>query len=242
MDTLSLATAAVTGARHRRIERNGQDAVASWLGDGTAAVVVCDGCSAGASSEVGARLGAALWIAALATRLSAGASAMAEATWSAVRGDVGARLAALVAAMPGDALRDHFLFTTVSAVACRDGVAVWALGDGAYAIDGRTRVLGPFADNQPPYLAYDLLGAAAPAHFATADARAVVVATDGALDLPVALDDLVCGCFANPDALRRRLTVLARGHERIDWDERAVVRTPASLQDDLAVAAIRRQR
>src|SRR5687767_12464475 len=107
MDTMTIRAAAtsVTGARHLRIARNGQDAAVAWFGEmrrfdgsdlaaGTsvfgardsarsraddsalgdsarssaddsarlrsgdaAVVVVCDGCSSGASSEVGARLG-----------------------------------------------------------------------------------------------------------------------------------------------------------------------------------------
>ena len=72
MNTISAASAAVTGARHLRAARNGQDAVATWLGDGAGAAVVCDGCGSGASSEVGARLGAQLVIAAIAARLAAG--------------------------------------------------------------------------------------------------------------------------------------------------------------------------
>src|SRR5207249_11232554 len=64
-------------------------------------------------------------------------------------------LGGLLEHMPGErelALRDHFLFTIVAAAATSREAAVWVLGDGAYAIDGRTHVIGPFADNQPPYL------------------------------------------------------------------------------------------
>src|SRR6185369_10524189 len=98
MDTSGIraAVAAVTGARHLRSARNGQDAAVCWRGkaghgwsgslgldevetwsDGkrrgdAAAVVVCDGCSGGAGSEVGARLGAALFARVLGARLQAG--------------------------------------------------------------------------------------------------------------------------------------------------------------------------
>jgi hypothetical protein len=240
MDTIAVAGATVTGARHRRSGRNGQDAVATWLGDDMAAVVVCDGCSSGACSEVGARLGAALWIAALARRMRAGE--WSEAMWSAVRDEVAVELASIVEAMPGDralAIREHFLFTVVSAAASREGIAVWALGDGAYSLAETTRVLGPFADNQPPYLAYDLLGDAHEAHVAFGAPGLVVVATDGAADLAIPLGELARDGFAHPDGLRRRLELLARGSERIDWDARVVQRTPAMLQDDCAIAAIR---
>src|SRR5262245_24792418 len=115
MDTIGVASASVTGGAHRSLSRNGQDAVATWVGDGMAAVVVCDGCSAGAHSEVGARLGAALWIEALSRRMRAGEW---SGMWSATRDEVVDRLASIVDAMPGDralAIRDHFMFTIVSA-------------------------------------------------------------------------------------------------------------------------------
>jgi hypothetical protein len=117
---------------------------------------------------------------------------------------------------------------------------VWALGDGAFAIDGRTQVLGPFADNQPPYLAYDLLDMGQPAHVATTSGGrggTIVVATDGVAELgleAIAIER----SLAHPDALRRRLAVLARGTETIAWEARRVVRAPAALQDDGAVAIL----
>jgi hypothetical protein len=229
MNTIS---AAVTGARHARAGRNGQDAAATWRGDDRAAIVVCDGCGSGASSEVGARLGAGLWIRAVAARLAAGAL-----VWEDVRAEVVEQLAAIVARMPGDAVRECFLFTIVSAAIVGDEVSVWALGDGVYSIDGRARVLGPFADNQPPYLGYDLIGERHEAHVEIRRGRSVVVATDGAEDLDV--DAIAMAGFAHPDGLRRRLAVLARATEHVDWDERRIVRAAAPLQDDCAIAAVR---
>src|SRR5262245_17788117 len=118
--------------------RNGQDAAASWtgfVGQGVATgrgavVVVCDGCSSGASSEVGARLGAQLFANALAQRMIKGERPADPATWPAVRGDVVRVLAELLERMPGDraaAIHEHFLFTVVAAAATRDEAAVWVL-------------------------------------------------------------------------------------------------------------------
>ncbi len=239
--------AAVTGARHLRTARNGQDAAAAWCGARAGAVVVCDGCSAGASSEVGARLAASLVIAGIAGRLEAGTRAGDPTLWSGMRADVGGQLGAIVERMAGDrvaALHEHFLFTVVAAAWCGDEVAVWALGDGGYALGARARTLGPFDDNQPPYLAYDLLGAHHAPHFVVADAGcgSVVVATDGVAELGLesyadaaALDRFL----AHPDALRRQLALHARNDEHVDWDARRIVRRPALLQDDGAVAVLR---
>src|SRR5689334_9270655 len=76
MDTIA---ASVIGARHLRIARNGQDAAAAASGPGWAVAAVCDGCSAGAYSEVGARLGAMLVVASLARRFGAGEAGLADA-------------------------------------------------------------------------------------------------------------------------------------------------------------------
>jgi len=243
MNTIATAAAAVTGARHLRIARNGQDAAAMWVGEGAGAIVVCDGC--GASSEVGARLGVQLVIAALREALVA--QLRPSQLWPGVRERLVASLARLLEAMPGDRaqlVHDHFLFTIVAAAWRHeaDEVAVWALGDGGYALGDRTCALGPFADNQPPYAGYDLLGSPQPAHLEVADATCggVIVATDGATEL--GLDRFASPRFlAHPDALRRELAVLARSSERVDWAERRIDRQPAALQDDGAVAILRWQ-
>ena len=243
MDTKSVS-AAVIGARHLRAARNGQDAAASWTGDGTAAIVVCDGCGSSPSSEVGARLGAKLWIGELARELEAGGDPSDLAMWTRVRAAAIAALGCLADTLAGDRERvvaDYLLFTVVAAAVRRDRAGVWAIGDGVYALDGRQRTLGPFADNEPPYVGYELLGTRIEPHFAThtADVGRAIVATDGALELTLPLDDLVAEpAFTHPDALRRRLALLARGDERIRWDDRRIVRTPAALQDDCAVAAL----
>jgi hypothetical protein len=183
--------------------------------------------------------------------------------WTDVRVDVVRALAEVLERMPGDRtdiIREHFLFTVIAAaVSGREGetsgregemsgtqAAVWALGDGAYSFGDYTRVLGPFEDNAPPYLAYDLLGEARPAELAIASSArahprgAIVIATDGACDLDNGLEQFLAEKYvAHPDALRRQLAVLARTGERIDWDERRVVRAPAALQDDCAVGILR---
>ena len=237
MNTMSTVAAAVIGARHLRIARNGQDAAAAWSGDGLAAAVVCDGCSAGASSEVGARLATQIAISIVRNEL---AHASASQVWPALRERLVAELSRIVDAMPGDReaiVHDHFLFTIVAAARRDDQVAVWAIGDGGYAFGDRIRVLGPFAGNQPPYLGYELLGSPQPAHLEVVDAAcgSVVVATDGATELGL---ERFTGSrwLGHPDALRRELAVLARPSERIDWDARRIVRQPAALQDDGAVA------
>jgi hypothetical protein len=249
MDTIGqiqVAGAVVTGARHLRAGRNGQDAVATWRPeeDSLAAIVVCDGCSAGASSEVGARLGAALMVRALAARLAAGERPSSHDLWTVVRREVVGVLGGLLERLPGErelALRDFFLFTIVAAAVVGDEAAVWVLGDGAYAIDGRSTTIGPFEDNQPPYVGYDLVGQSRPAHFEVANGwSSIVIATDGVTDVGDVARFGEKRFVDHPDALRRQLALLARSGETIDWDEQRVVRTPAQLHDDCAIAVVTR--
>jgi hypothetical protein len=156
--------------------------------------------------------------------------------WDQLRVEITRTIAGLLERMPDGALHDHFLFTIVAAAATRTESAVWAIGDGVYQL-GATRTLGPFADNQPPYLAYDLTGDVSPAHLEVAPACDVVIATDG-LDDPAPFAS--ARFVTHPDALRRELAVRARSGERIDWDARRIDRTPAQLQDDGAVGVILR--
>jgi len=245
MDTNSrVAAASVIGARHQRAGRNGQDAAVALVSGDVAVAVVCDGCSSGASSEVGARLGARLFAEALAAKLAAGACVRERSTWEAVRAEVARTLAGVVggAIVDAEAVHATLLFTIVAAAVTGEGAAVWVLGDGTYSCDGRVEILGPFPDNQPPYLAYDLIGSPQPAHFAVLeDVRRIVVATDGVADLDHDLGVFgAAALVAHPDLLRRRLVQLAQHDERIDWAERRVIRTPAMLQDDCAIAIIER--
>jgi hypothetical protein len=109
-------------------------------------------------------------------------------------------------------------------------------------LDGAVTTLGPFADNSPPYLAYDLLCDPREAVLVTRPARAagaIVVATDGAVGLPLAALADDTRLLAHPDALRRYLAVRARPAETIDWDAQRIVRAPAELHDDCAVAILR---
>jgi hypothetical protein len=249
MNTMYRAAAGVvTGARHLRTARNGQDAAAVIVDGDIVVAVVCDGCSSGDASEVGARLGARLFARAIAERLRTGDSPSDPRMWSDARVELAAVLRKLAGADRGgpdvQTIHDQFLFTIVAVAMTRDDAAVWALGDGAYIVDGQLHRLGPFTDNEPPYLGYDLLDDMRPAHFDAlpASVRTIAVATDGVLDLGCAYPELVAPHFVeHPDALRRQLARLARSEDTIDWSEQRIVRVPAPLQDDCAIAIVRRE-
>jgi hypothetical protein len=232
----TVAGGSVTGRHHLRVDRPNQDAWAALRTDDAIAVAVCDGCGSGRRSEVGAVIGARLWVRTLVDAL-AGGDAADPALWAAARARVAAVLADLVAVLGDGALVDHGLFTSLVAVVTARTTAIYALGDGVVGLDDDVRTLGPFADDQPPYLGYDLIAPPAPPTlFVTAPTAAVsslVLASDGADEL--AADELAllrsAGAVRNPDGVRRRLAVLHRA---------TAVHGGPRFADDTTVVAVRR--
>lgn len=228
--TLSCAAGSVTGRDHVRAGRDGQDGWAVVETPTLVAAVVTDGCSSGASSELGARLGAR-WLAALVARRFDASTPVASAR--SVTRTLVAHLAVtarslsparrLEPAIVGDAL----LFGFLAAVVTGDHALVFGVGDGVVWVDGVTTVIDPGPENAPPYPAYALLGATIEpvVHFA-GKAQAVAIATDGAAPIAGELGALAndARLFRNRSLLRKRLAV--RG---------------AELWDDTTIAIVRRE-
>ena len=247
----AVAGGSVTGRHHRRLDRGSQDAWATGRGAGAVVAAACDGCGSGRRSEVGAALGAQLWVRAVVDLVATGAAIDDPSLWQAARARVVAVLASLVEALAGDdgdartaALVDHGLFTSLVAAITDTHAVVYAVGDGMVAIDGRVVTLAPDADNQPPYVGYDLLGAAPPPSLfdvhRAADVGSIVLATDGAAELELAPFWSDPRFVRNPDAIRRRLAVINQERIEIDPDRGTLVRSGAPLGDDTTVVVLRR--
>jgi hypothetical protein len=235
-----LAVASVTGRDHLKLGRNNQDALAHWGQGDLLCAVVADGCGSSPHSEAGARLGAKFLCNALALQLAEGERfANAAAVLEEARLDILAKLRPIAVALAGsddpralaEAVRDHLLFTLVGAVLGPFGTLLFSIGDGALAIELpvdraiESLPLGPFAGNEPPYLGYALLperahGFADDAlRFQIAAQRdtacAFALGTDGALELFAGSPPVLLlndpSLFKNPDALRRKLWLLAQG-------------------------------
>lgn len=250
---LRIAGGTVPGAEHLRAGRNNQDAF-GWLATPAATVaVVCDGCGSGSASELGARLAATLLPPALERALLAGASpgrALERARLELLATLRNLALASTPAAAGPEALAryviDHLLFTVVGVAIAGDEAFTFAAGDGVIAVNGEVEVLGPFPGNRPPYLAYGLLAGDAPrlelrSCVARAELRSVLLGTDGVADLVAQAErPLEAGVGAvgplarfwedpafvkNPDMIRRRLVLVARGgrHGRLPDDTTLVV-------------------
>jgi hypothetical protein len=249
MDTKSafqVAGGSVPGRRHRMAGRNNQDAFAWAASDGGLVAVVSDGCGSGPHSEVGAQIGARLVVrgALRLARAGLGGADLLER----LRGHVLHDLRRMAAAMRGPeaggahlsrVVADYFLFTLVGLLVAGDTAITFSLGDGLIVVDGAPTRLGPFADNQPPYLGYGLLpGSDGPRfqlHHQVPAQRlgSALLATDGVAEAmlddapgsdllgPFWTDDRI---FRNADMIRRRLTVVDRQQRLADDSTLVVVR------------------
>jgi len=239
------AAGSVAGRAHRLAERDSQDGAARVAGSWGVAVVVTDGCSSGRASEVGARVGAA-WLSVLVEQKLGRAGAPPLAGPGAVGAFVAeicdeltARLELLArslhpaggidAARVGEAL----LFGFLVAVVTRERALVFGVGDGSVLAGFDLRVLDAGPRNEPPYLAYRLLGRTVEpvvhldVELEGCELDAIVIATDGASPTSLAELGALPRLAENPSLLRKRLLVIAE-RER--------------LADDATVAILRRRK
>ena len=249
------AAGSVIGRDHVLARRNNQDAFCTWSGDEGVIAVVADGCGSGRSSEVGARLGARLVTEALRRQRQRLAVLPPERLLERVRVDVLESLGRLAASMGGSldqAVSDYLLFTVIGAVVADPVAFVFTLGDGVVIVNDEADVVS-CADNRPPYLGYGLTnGDGSEPRFEVRralpvqDVDSILIGSDGVVDLMAVEplhrfweDDRL---FRNPAALTRRLTLLNRNVQRIDWEARRVEREHGLLPDDTTLVVLRRRR
>lgn len=201
MGEWQLASGTILGRRHRVAGRNNQDALCLARDDENLVAIVCDGCSSGIHSEVGAQLGARMIAHALLTQLQKQeTNEEPSATLESVRCEALTHLQTVAQGL-GPSLSstvcDYLLFTIVGAWITPHEAIFFALGDGALWVNGAAFALGPFPGNAPPYLAYGLVNTP----FAPADLQFKIVrrlpapelqsfllGTDGVCDLRRALN------------------------------------------------------
>lgn len=179
-DTFEIASGSVTGAQHVHDGRPNQDALCVLNTSTHTIVVVADGCSEGAHSEVGAHLGvryatrAAQW--SIDTFVTAPADDPTppvseydgmKHVWAYIRDHVREGLAESLGRMGRFSdhdrrpmVNDLFLFTLVVGIIDRrpGGKASFAaIGDGFLAVNGAIVPYPKFPNNRPPYVAYLLV-------------------------------------------------------------------------------------
>ncbi|MDY7230229.1 protein phosphatase 2C domain-containing protein [Hyalangium rubrum] len=262
LPAFDIAAASVMGREHARAGRNNQDALCVRSRGDVLAAVVTDGCGSAAHSEVGAQLGARCVADVALAVLERGISLEAPEFLETVRAEVLGFLSSLTSQLGSSLVGEHLLFTVVGAVVTPSRTLVFSAGDGLWALNGEVHALGPFPHNAPPYLAYGLLSEGAvplerQALVPTEEVVALMLGTDGAVDLGKLTEARVAETeepvgplsqywsneryFQNPDALRRRLTLLGRESVRADFTARRLVRTPGLLADDTTLIVLRRR-
>ncbi len=269
-DILELAGGSVTGRDHVRVGKNNQDAYSWRLDQDSAIAVVCDGCGSGTHSEVGAKLGVRIVVATLQQAVDQnGLTLDTEEVWSNIQQDWLTRLHQWVVQLGGDrgrTIQDYLLFTIAGVVITPATTTIFALGDGVIAINGAVMRLGPFANNAPPYLAYDLLAPVATnpsmqlrivQRLPTDHLESLLIGSDGVGDLIQVANQSLPGrtepvgeigqfwqddrYFRNPDQVRRRLALINREVTILDNSTHRYLKQPGLLPDDTTLISIRKR-
>ena len=257
-----VAAATVMGREHARAGRNNQDAFWARASEHGLAAVVADGCGSGAQSELGAQLGARRVVEGALSLLGLGVPVDSPEFLQRLGADVLCFLQAISGELGERAIGEALLFTVVGAVVTPEHTLVFSAGDGVWALNGDVQRLGPFPGNAPPYLAYGLLKPGVVSLKAntlrpTAEVDSLLLGTDGAADLadlagarvpereepvgPLSQFWSDARYFQNPDALRRRLSLLNRESVRADFSAQRLVRVPGLLSDDTTLVVLRRR-
>lgn len=270
-EMFEIAAGSITGNDHRWSGRNNQDAFCYWADEENIIAVVCDGCSEGKHSEVGAQIGAKLIVQSIRKNLDPGCSRNLIETIEVSRKETIDQLKRLVSVMGENNLpqliTDYFLFTVIGVVITPAMTMIFSLGDGFYAINGMTFRLGPFPNNEPPYLAYgglvnsslgpDLLRFQIKELAPTEFVNTILIGTDGVLNLIESAGLKIPGkeevvgdisqfwlndrYFANWDMVRRKLFLVNREAVQPIWAEQRFIREKGLLPDDTTLLVLRRK-
>lgn len=243
-ELFELASGTALGRNHRSIDRNNQDAITFYATDHAIACIVCDGCSDGKHNEVGAKIGARIlcWeVVTLVNRTmkeypkSADDFIVSQDFWNRIHQNILTHINSMVMAMGmsvSQTVRDFFLFTIVGMLITKNSTQTFALGDGVIMVNGEIFQMGPYPQNEPPYLGYNLTGTSSKMlpeflkiqiikTVSTKDMQTALIGTDGVLDFMKVADRRMPGkeelvgpisqfweedrYFNNPDMVRRKL-------------------------------------
>jgi nitrate reductase NapE component len=278
LNQFEIANGQIIGRRHRQTGQNNQDAM-YWHSDERALIgIVCDGCGSHPHTEVGAQISARIVAAEIGRMLAVATNLDTDETWAApeiwenIRLNTLAQINRFVQVLGNDRqqiIRDYFLFTVVGFLITPVQTVAFAGGDGLIIINNTEITLGPFPNNAPPYIAYELVDTVNQKDTAfkicesipTADLDRILIGTDGVIDLQNAEYKNLPGkntpvgplrqfvdenlFFQNPDLLRRRLTLINRDTVRYIRNGQGhitdIKKEYGLLPDDTTVIAVRRK-
>jgi serine/threonine protein phosphatase PrpC len=251
------ACGSIIGRNHVLASKNNQDALRIVLWDQFMTAVVCDGCGSGKHSEVGAKLGSRMVTDAIADLLNQGLAVSEPDFWNILKTNLLQKLTDFVAISNNvkesvmEFVNDYLLFTIVGLVITPSETVTFSIGDGAIAVNGKLTQIPAYPDNAPPYLAYGLyrpddIEFEICDRILTSDVDSILIATDGIDDL-IAVEEVnqfwqEDRYFKNPDAIRRKLSMLNREEFKPDWNKRELIKRSGVLSDDTSLVVIRKKR
>lgn len=269
VSSFELAGGSVIGRDHRAVGKNNQDSF-YWESEGEVVVgFVADGCGDSIDSphsEVGSQIAVHLVTKTILDNLRRPRAIDSQRFWDKVLYETAFQIRTIAAGMGkslSEAVRQHFLFTLVGVVITPETTVFVSLGDGVVAINGTVSVLGPYPNNMPPYLGYNLVETSIDPNLTkffvletlkTATLESFLIGSDGVSDLASLADKQMPGreelvgsieqfwtddrVFGNPQTITRRLRLIA--DEKILTVSGQVLRYPGLLRDDTTMIVGRR--
>lgn len=289
LEDFEIAAGSVPGSNHTMPGRpgwtNNHDAFAWKKSLNHVIGVVCDGCGGAKHSEIGAKLFCKILLESLHNILCAHMDYFVkkrENVISFLEHDLLAKMQHIISFLKpsyssserllepdvsqiqeASLALDYFLFTTLFFVVTPKITAVYSIGDGFYSVNGKSVALGPFKNNEPPYLTYRLMKKRE--NFfkeefcfqqdiceATENIESLFIGTDGLGNFLLSEDQLIPRIgervgplsqfwtddkyFSNRDAINRKLAMVNREY----IDDKRIRGGP--LQDDTTLVVLRRKR
>lgn len=189
--------------------------------------------------------------------------------WELIRQEVLANIRFICRQMGDDLLEvvsKYFLFTSLAVLITPDLAQFVSIGDGVMFVNGEETKIGPFPNNMPPYLGYALLKTSMDSSLIrfqiqktlpTSELLSFVLATDGLSELVTAEETIVPTSknpvgpisqfwendlyFKNPFALTRRLNVINKDRQTLDFDKGKINLELGLLHDDTTLVVGRRK-
>ena len=273
LDIFEFAAGSVRGTSHESVRKPNQDAYTYKLTENCLVGIVCDGCGDPSSmhSEVGAHLGTKL----LAASLLEARSTVGLKKLERARANTLAAISTLACDMSTRyniidlhlTLRNYFLFTAVCFYIDPEVSYFFSIGDGALWVNGEQIAIGPFPNNAPPYMCYELMDSSMLTsdpgclkfqlrkEIPTAELDSFLIGCDGVLDLAkLGTTTMPTGreyigsidqfwiqdkYFQNPEIVNRRLYLINKDHKRLNEDGTHST-TWGKLRDDTTLISGRR--
>jgi hypothetical protein len=194
-EIFEVAHGTITGSDHKWSGRNNQDSF-HWLSNDKAIVaVVCDGCGGAKHSEIGSKIASRFLTEFIfeeiqnyqilsITHIN---GIISHARYSLLN------LAHYTASKINyhnfkQALIDYFLFTVIGVILTEENSIIFSAGDGVFIVNEKSTIIGPFPNNEPPYVTYELISDS-PQTFQiqqispTQNINNTLIGTDGVSDL-----------------------------------------------------------